>query len=61
MLMYKTIAKIFFGESGPIIMQNLSDILPLLSTQTRPSQKVSEKQEYSQLVWPVQLTAFLEM
>ena len=46
MLLYRTLAKIFFGEFGPIIMQNLSDILPLLYTQTWPSHKVSEKQEY---------------
>ena len=46
MLMYRTIAKMFFWRIWSIIMQNLSDILPLLYTQTWPSHKVSEKQEY---------------
>ena len=61
MLMYRTIAKLFFREFGSIIIQNLSDILPLLYTQTWSSHKVSENQEFQQVVWRVQLTAVLEM
>ena len=46
MLMYQTIGKIFFRELGSIIIQNLSDILPLLYTQTWQSHKVNENQEF---------------
>ena len=45
MLLYRTIAKIFFGEFGSSIMQNVSDILPFFYTATWPSHKVSENQE----------------
>ena len=45
MLVYRTMAKKFFWEFDSIIMQNLSDILPLFCTPTWPSQQVSENQE----------------
>ena len=45
MLVYKTIAKKVFWEFDSIILQNLSDILPLFCTPTWPSQHVSENQE----------------
>ena len=47
MLVYRTIAKKFFWEFDSIIMQNLSDILPLFCTSTWPSQHVSENQEFA--------------
>ena len=43
--MYRTIAKKVFWEFDSIIMQNLSDILPLFCTPTWPSHHVSENQE----------------
>ena len=43
--MYRTIAKKGFLEFDSIIMQNLSDILPLFCTPTWPSHHVSENQE----------------
>ena len=45
MLVYRTIAKKGFWEFDSIIMQNLSDILPLFCTPTWPSHHVSENQE----------------
>ena len=45
MLVYRTIAKKVFWEFDSIIMQNLSDILPLFCTPTWPSHHVSEKQK----------------
>ena len=45
MLVYRTIAKNVFWEFDSIIMQNLSDILPLFCTPTWPSHHVSENQE----------------
>ena len=45
--MYRTITKKIFWEFDSIIMQNLSDILPLFCTPTWPSYHVSENQEYS--------------
>ena len=44
--MYRTIAKKVFWEFDTIIMQNLSDILPLFCTPTWPSHHVSENEEY---------------
>ena len=44
MLVYRTIANEVFWESDFIIMQNLSDILPLFCTPTWPSHHVSENQ-----------------
>ena len=46
MLLYRTIAKIFFGEFGLSIMQNVSDILQFLYTAKWPSHKVRENQEF---------------
>ena len=46
MLVYRTIVKKVFWEFDSIIMQNLSDILPLFCTPTWPSHHVSENQEY---------------
>ena len=43
--MYRTIAEIVFWEFDSIIMQNLSNILPLFCTPTWPSHHVSENQE----------------
>ena len=45
MLVYITIAKKVFWEFDSIIMQNLSDILPLCCTPIWPSHHVSENQE----------------
>ena len=45
MLVYRTIAQKFFWEFDSIIMQNLSDILPLFCTPAWPSHHVSENQE----------------
>ena len=45
--MYRTIAEIVFWEFDSIIMQNLSDILPLFCTPTWPSHHVSENQQFS--------------
>ena len=47
MLVYRTIAKKFFWEFDSIIMQNLSDILPLFFIPTWPSYHVSENQEFA--------------
>ena len=44
--MYRTIAKKVFWDFDSIIMQNLSDILPLFCTPTWPSHHMSENQEY---------------
>ena len=44
--MHRTIAKKVFWEFDPIIMQNLSDILPLFCTPTWPSHHMSENQGY---------------
>ena len=46
MLVYGTIAKKVFWEFDPIIVQNLSDILPLFCSPTWPSHHMSENQEY---------------
>ena len=48
MLVNRTIVKKIFWEFDSIIMQNLSDILPLFCTPTWPSHHVSENKEY---VW----------
>ena len=40
MLVYRTIAQKAFWELDSIIMQNLSDILPMFCTPTRPSRQV---------------------
>ena len=45
MLVYRTITKKIFWEFDSIIMQNLSDILPLFCTPACPSYHVSENQE----------------
>ena len=47
--MYRTIAEIVFWEFDSIIMQNLTNILPLFCTPTWPSHHdhVSENQEYA--------------
>ena len=42
MLVYRTIAKKVFRDFDSIIMQNLSDILPLFYRPTWPSHRVSE-------------------
>ena len=47
--MYRTIAKKVFWEFDSIIMQNLSDILPLFCTPTWPSHHVSENQKLTSL------------
>ena len=47
--MYGTIAKKVIWEFDSIIMQNLSDILPLFCTPTWPSHHVSENQELTSL------------
>ena len=50
MLVYRTIAKKVFWEfDSIIIMQNLSNILPLFCTPIWPSHYVSESQEYLKL------------
>ena len=49
--MYRTIAKKVFWELNSIIMQNLSDVLPLFCTPTWPSHHVSENQELVPLVY----------
>ena len=46
MLVYRTMRKNSFWKFDSIIMQNLSDILPLFCTSTWSSHHVSEKQEY---------------
>ena len=48
-LVYGTIAKKVFWEFDSIIMQNLSDILPLFCISTWPSHHVGENQELSSL------------
>ena len=48
--MYRTIAKTVFWEFDSIVMQNLSDILPLFCTPTWPSHHVSENQELTHLL-----------
>ena len=45
MLVYRTIAKKVFWEFDSIIMQNLSNVLPLFCTPIWPSHHVSENQE----------------
>ena len=45
MMMYRTVAKKVFWEFDSVIMQNLSDILPMFSTPTWPSYHETEKQE----------------
>ena len=45
MLVYRTMVKEVFWEFGSIIMQNLSDILPLFCTPTCPPHHVSATQE----------------
>ena len=45
MLVYRTIVKKVFWKFDSIIMQNLSDILPLFCTPTWLSHHVSENQE----------------
>ena len=50
MLVYGTIAKKVFWEFDSIIMQNVSDILPLFCTPTWPSHHVSENHELVNLV-----------
>ena len=45
MLVYRTIRKKVFWEFDSIIMQNLSDILPLFCTPTWLSHHVSQNQE----------------
>ena len=49
MLVYGTIAKKVFWEFDSIIMQNLSDIWPLLCTPKWPSHHVGENQELTSL------------
>ena len=44
-LVYRTTAKKVFWDFADIIMQNLSEILPLFCTPTWPSHHVSENQE----------------
>ena len=44
MLVYRTIVKEVFWKFDVIIMQNVSYILPLFGTPTRPSHHVSETQ-----------------
>ena len=46
MLVYRTMAIKVFWEFHSIIMQNLSDILPVFCTPKWPSHHVSENQEY---------------
>ena len=59
MLVYRTIAKKVFWEFDSIIMQNLSDILPLFCTPTWPSHHVSENQEFvSALFRPVSFVLY---
>ena len=53
MLVYRTIAKKVFWEFDSIIMQNLSDILPLFCTPTWPFHHVSENQ------YPIAYIAFI--
>ena len=48
--MYRTITQKVFWQNDAIIMQNLSDILPLFCTPTWPSYHVSENQEYQLVV-----------
>ena len=55
MLVYRTIAKKVFWDFDSIIMQNLSDILPLFCTPTWPSHHVSENQEFM-IIRPTSLT-----
>ena len=45
MLVYRTMVEEVFWEFGSIIMQNLSDILPLFCTPTCPPHHVSATQE----------------
>ena len=44
-LVYRTTAKKVFWDFDYIIMQNLSDVLPLFCTPTWPSHHLSENQE----------------
>jgi len=45
MLVYRTIAKNVVWDLDSIIMQTMSDILPLFYTPTWPSHRLSENQE----------------
>ena len=45
-MVYRTIVKKVFWEFDSIIVQNVSDILPLFCTPTRSSHLVSKNQEY---------------
>ena len=47
MLVYRTIVKKVFWELDLIILQNLSDILPLFCTPTWPSHHLRENQEFN--------------
>ena len=47
MLVYRTMVKEVFWGFDSIIMQNLSDILPLFCTPTCPPHHVSATQEYA--------------
>ena len=49
-MVYRTVTKKVFWEFHFIIMQNLSDSLPLFCTPTWPSDHVSENQEYQLVV-----------
>ena len=46
MLVYRATAKKVFWEFDSIVMQNLSNILPLFCTPTWPSHHASENQEW---------------
>ena len=50
MLVYRTIAKRIFWQFDSIIIQSLTDILPLFCTPTWLSHYVSENQELRALV-----------
>ena len=62
-LVYRTTAKKVFWDFDYIIMQNLSDVLPLFCTPTWPSHHVNENQEFNKeslcrrkLFWPIEPT-----
>ena len=50
MSVYRTIVKKVFWDFDSIIMQNWSDILPLICTPIWPSHRVSENQELAVLI-----------
>ena len=52
MLVYRAIAKKVFWEFDSIIMQNLSESLPLFCTPRWPSHHVSENQELARYFAP---------